>query len=201
MSSIQSTQLLKIAAEENYYELIEYLGSDWNIATALSDIMNLRKETIYSYLSRFAFKKQNLLSSFITASQFVIRRIEQIEIDCRVLYIDQNMEIETVLSRAKKLNDEGMYIICPQLILCDFEKREKFKIEGNLEFLAKDIEYVDFIVKASLGMKEAAMLDSINLEKKEIVDYCEMKKIKTLAKRISINKRGGAKWIGNKNMI
>jgi hypothetical protein len=192
---------LQQKVEENYYTLLEFLNTEWNVAKALSFYMDIKDVAIYRALNRFSFKKNNMLEKFIDASEKILMSLQEMDINCNALLISKNNIEKELIVKGKEVSEVGVRVLCPQLFIStDGVSRDILETNNIIEFFTLDVELADIVVVSGLDKVEMAMLDGLNFEKKEIIEIKDKKRIHQAAIRATIKKNGGLKWIIQKNV-
>lgn len=187
----------QIAVEQKYFELLELFKTNWEIAKVLSCFMDKSEVSIYRSLERFRFKKSKNFKCFIDAAERAIAFLEQIEIDCKALFIAKNNQLEYLATKGREIADIGVKISCPQ-IFYDYDCKE-LNLVNILHVLQEYMQCADIIITQDLNLVEEAMVESLNLKNKEIVCANQLHEICNAALHATIKKNGGAKWIAEKN--
>lgn len=185
LNSIENLSSAKQTAEQLYFQLKNYYGTDRAIANALSPEYKRSADVIRRNLGLFAFRNQKSTQDFISAAEVVLTRLKKLKPRATaLLLIGSDLSPLVLRDTAKGIMLDGINIIAPQAYFSD----------NNLEFwehFKADMEFANFIITRDLTksqLQQLEYLQSKHSKDLQVFEYQEMEEIKAFAIQLSLLK-------------
>lgn len=180
----------KRTAEQLYFQLKNYYGTDRAIANALSPEYKRSADVIKRNLGLFAFRNQKSTTDFINAARVILNRLKSMKPNATaLLLIGNDLSPLVLMETARSFMLIGINVIAPQAYFGD----------DNSEFwehFQSDMDFSNFIITrdiTNIQLKQLETLQKNNSKELQVFEYQDIEEIKAFAIQLSLQKNSKSK--------